>query len=455
MKKYFTLFIWLTFLSMTFLSSFTQTIKPLKFSLTESVSITIEHTADGKLFRMGEREPIEMEKQHTDLWFVPDLDMLIEIIRENTNGNVKALQLNQYQETVYLPLDQNISTLLIDAPDRVPEVLDELIPRLMIANNVPGVSMAGIEKGRLAWTRTYGVKTAGSDKPVTDSTLFEAASMSKAPFAYATLRLVDREKFDLDMPLVEISGEPYEKVVRNTPEDTLHKKITARMVFQHQTGFPNWSWGDPLIPSFVPGTDVGYSGEGFEFCQRVIEDITGLSLQEFMTRELFKPLGMQQSSFVWNDHFDEISAAGHDSDGNVITDRTIYNEPGNAAYTLYTTPSEYALFLIDVMGMSPSQGSLLSEESRIEMLTPTVLDPNRTGLPRAGERYADEVYWGLSWRAQETSTGTRFYHGGSNSTGFRCLTEFNPSTGYGLIIMTNGFGGSTLREKVFAIISKP
>jgi len=89
------------------------------------------------------------------------------------------------------------------------------------------------------------------------------------------------------------------------------------------------------------------------------------------------------------------------------------------------------------------------------MLHPTVLDPNRTGLPRAGDPISDEVYWGLSWRAQETSTGTRCYHGGSNSTGFRCLTEFNPSTGNGIIMMTYGFGGSTLRDKEFAIISKP
>jgi len=67
------------------------------------------------------------------------------------------------------------------------------------------------------------------------------------------------------------------------------------MVFQHQTGFPNWSWDDPLLPSFVPGTDVGYSGEGFEFYQKVVEYLTGLTLNEFMAEELFEPLGMTPS----------------------------------------------------------------------------------------------------------------------------------------------------------------
>jgi len=431
-----------------------QTDNVMEFSLTDSVSVIIHSTNDVYFFRLGDRKPIVMEHIEKNLWQVPELNIKAQYIHNSNDMDPDTLKLMRYRETLYLPANKDARTIFSDAPDRMPEILDELIPRLMITYDVPGVSMAGIEDGSISWTRTYGVKSADSDELVTDSTLFEAASMSKAPFAYATLCLVDRNKFDLDIPLVEISGEPYEKVVRDTPDDTLHKKITARMVFQHQTGFPNWSWDDPLLSYFTLGTDVEYSGEGFEFCQTVIEDLTGLPLQEFMSRELFKPLGMNQSSYVWNNHFHELSAEGHDFDGKVIPDRTIYREPGNAAYTLYTTPSEYALFLIDVMGMSPSQGSLVSEENRQEMLHPTVLDPNRTGLPRAGEPISDEVYWGLSWRSQKTTTGTRYSHGGSNSTGFRCLTELNPSTGYGLIIMTNGFGGSVLREKIFAIISK-
>ncbi len=427
----------------------------MEYYLTPDVPVTIKATTNDLLFSMGDMEPVHMEMTGRDMWKVPGTGIEIRFVREKVGGLVKALEMTRFMETVRLDAGVDPEELFGDAPERMPEVLDELVPRLMFANNVPGVSMAGIEDGEIAWTKTWGEEEAGSGNRVTDYTMFEAASMSKAPFAYVVLKMVDRGEFDLDKPLVDIYGRPYEKVVEDTPDDTLHKMITARMVFQHQSGFPNWSRSQPLLPSFEPGTGVRYSGEGFEFCQRVVEDLTGLPLNELMRKELFEPLGMDESSYIWEEHYPDISSAGHDSDGNVIEDRRIIEEPGNAAFTLYTTPAEYALFLIDVMGMTPSSGSLLTEESRKEMLNPTVHDPGRGSLPRAGEPVSEDVYWGLSWRALETSTGTRFHHGGSNSTGFRCLTEFNPSKGEGIIIMTNAVGGSSLRNEVFRMVSLP
>ncbi len=427
----------------------------VEYYLTPDVPVTIRTTANDLLFSIGDMEPVPMEMTGKDMWRDPGTGIDVRFIREKVGGLVKALEMTRFMETVHLEASVDPEALFEDAPQRMPEVLDELVPRLMIANNVPGVSMAGIDDGKVVWTREWGVKEAGSEERVTDATMFEAASMSKAPFAYVVLRMVDRGEFDLDRPLVDIYGTPYEKVVKDTPDDTLHKMITARMVFQHQTGFPNWSRDNPLLPAFEPGTDVRYSGEGFEFCQRVVEDITGLPLNRLMRKELFDPLDMELSNYIWEDHYPEISSSGHDSDGKVMEDRRIIEEPGNAAYTLYTTPYEYALFLIDVMGMTPSDGSLLTDESRQEMLNPTVHDPGRGSLPRAGEPVSEDVYWGLSWRALETTTGTRFHHGGSNSTGFRCLSEFNPEAGDGIIIMTNAVGGSSLRNEVFRMISLP
>lgn len=427
---------------------------PVKFALTKTVSITIDQTIEGTFIRMGNGKPMIMREIEEDLWFEPELDIYLHFKHNKHCGSIETLELRRYNEAIHLSAKQDSADLFPGAPQQIPEVFDEMIPRLMVAFNVPGVSIAGIENGRIAWTRAYGVKTAGNEEKITDSTLFEAASMSKAQFAYATLRMVDRGEFDLDIPLVIISGKPYEKVVRDTPGEPFHKKITARMVFQHQTGFPNWSSDDALKPLFEPGTGIGYSGEGFEFCQRVVEDITGLSLNEFMKKELFQPLGMDRSSFVWQDHFSDISSWGHDSDGNEILNRRIVTE-GNAAYSLYTTPSEYALFLIDLMNKTPGHGSLLSEESRLEMLNPTVHDPSRSSLPRAGETISDDVLWALSWRAQKTNTGMRFHHGGSNSTGFRCITEFDPASADGIVIMTNATGGSDLIDQVFKMTSLP
>ena len=63
---------------------------------------------------------------------------------------------------------------------------------------VPGVSIAVIEGGRIAWARGFGVKEAGKTDPVTPTTLFQAASISKPVAATAMLRLVERGTLNLD-----------------------------------------------------------------------------------------------------------------------------------------------------------------------------------------------------------------------------------------------------------------
>jgi CubicO group peptidase (beta-lactamase class C family) len=66
---------------------------------------------------------------------------------------------------------------------------------------VPGVQLAVIDQGKLAWIGSYGVARASGNQCVDDKTLFEAASVSKVVTALAVLRLVDKGTLDLDAPV--------------------------------------------------------------------------------------------------------------------------------------------------------------------------------------------------------------------------------------------------------------
>ena len=68
---------------------------------------------------------------------------------------------------------------------------------------VPGISIAVIEDGRISWHGAFGTKNADTGEPVTDETIFEAASLSKPVFAYAVMKLVDRGVVALDTPLAD------------------------------------------------------------------------------------------------------------------------------------------------------------------------------------------------------------------------------------------------------------
>ena len=79
--------------------------------------------------------------------------------------------------------------------------LERSIPQLLKDGDVPGLSIALVRNADLVWHHGFGVRNAITREPVTDNTVFEAASLSKPVFAYAVLKLVDQGKLDLDEPL--------------------------------------------------------------------------------------------------------------------------------------------------------------------------------------------------------------------------------------------------------------
>ncbi len=338
----------------------------------------------------------------------------------------------------------------------LPTSLDELVPALMAKHKVPGVSIVGIEDRHIAWERQYGVRCPGRPEPVGSQTLFEAASMSKLPAAYVALKLVEQGRLELDRPLTEYLDKPY------LADEPKHLKITARMVLSHTTGFPNWrngGWrnGGPLPVLAEPGTKFAYSGEGFTYLQRVMEQITGEPFERYVTRTLFEPLGITTASYLWKDGFEKLAAGLRPGQGDMPAKRTLYRA-ANAAYSLYCSPMEYALFLVEMLKRDRSAPHSLSVRSIDAMLTRTTKAEGRPPIVRGGVQSSEPTYYGLGWAIDATAGGDRIHHSGSNGskdTAFRCYCEFDPQRGSGLVIMTNAEGGRQLWEELIAAVSGP
>lgn len=126
--------------------------------------------------------------------------------------------------------------------EMTPRQIDQFITQLMDSTHVPGLSIAVIRGNNLRYSQGYGLTKADSTQRVTSATVFDAASLSKTVFAYAVLQLVEQGKIDLDKPLFEYLPYP------DAAEDERYKKITARMVLSHRTGFPNWRKNRKLPP---------------------------------------------------------------------------------------------------------------------------------------------------------------------------------------------------------------
>ena len=140
--------------------------------------------------------------------------------------------------------------------------LERDIPAWLADAMVPGLSVALVRDGRVAWTRGFGVARADTKEPVTEHTVFEAASLSKPVFAYAVLKLVDQRLLDLDRPLTSYLPGPYDVV-----DDPRVDQITARHVLSHRTGFPNWRQGPrdkpPLPIALHARRAIQLLGRGF------------------------------------------------------------------------------------------------------------------------------------------------------------------------------------------------
>ncbi len=305
------------------------------------------------------------------------------------------------------------------------DTLDAIIPALMQEAEVPGLSIAVIRGGEVAYVAGFGVRSTVTDPPVDAGTVFEAASLSKPVFAYAVLQIVDAGLLDLDRPLAEYL--PYDDIAH----DPRYRRITARMVLSHTSGFPNWRPKDgALTLAFEPGTQFSYSGEGYVYLQKVVEHLTGKPMHRLLEDTVLKRLGMTESGFIWEERFGPHIAVGHREDGTAL-DKFTPTE-GNAAWSLHTTAPDYARFLIAVMN-----GEGLSTATRKDMLSP--------------QADAEEgIQWGLGWGLQRTATGRRaFWHWGDNF-GYKCFAIVDPGRRAGMVYFTNSNNGMLILHALLA-----
>jgi CubicO group peptidase (beta-lactamase class C family) len=314
--------------------------------------------------------------------------------------------------------------------------LERDIPEFMRKDGVPGLEIAVIREGKLTWVHGFGVKEVKSGQPVTAETVFEAASLGKPVFAYGVLKLVEQGKLGLDVPLTTYLAKPY------VAGDERLGKITARIVLSHRTGFPNWRDGDSLTIYFTPGERFSYSGEGYIYLQRVVEQITGKPLNEYMTEAVFKPLGMTSSSYVWKSEFDALTATGHDGDGK--PEKKWKPDEAGAASTLNTTAKDYALFVAAVLN-----GVGLKAATLREMETPQVaLDPEcRICIKKEPKELSKNLFWGLGWGIQRVDGREVLWHWGDNGA-FKALVMADPKAKSGVVMFANSAKGLEVAKPV-------
>lgn len=216
---------------------------------------------------------------------------------------------------------------------------------------------------------------------------------------------------DLDRPLVAYQPDLF------ASEEPDLRRITARMILSHSSGLDNFGHTPPEALNFAPGAGFQYSGLGYARLQQVIERLTGKTLEALAREHVFQPLGMASSSYVWRPDLEPRLVLGHDAEGAPLSKR---RKParGNAAWSLYSTASDYARFVAFLLNRSDQDGPAA------DMLARQI-------------RITDQISWGLGWGLQETTPTPSLWHWGGNP-GFRSYVVAYPREKIGIVVLSNG-----------------
>ena len=354
---------------------------------------------------------------------------------ETTTASVLSIEIESRPEVL------QAKGVLFDYTAEKAESVDRAIQAMMAHYQVPGVSVALVKDAELVYHRTFGTQNAYSGEPVRDDTLFEAASVTKIAFAFVVNRMAERGEIDMDKPLYQYL--PFEDIAH----DERYKKITARYVLSHQTGFPNWRWqnDDGLLDiKFYPGIKYGYSGEGFEYLGRVVAHIAGKPLEQVVLEEVQRPMG-----FVENTHFSANEALAANAsrghwDGKAGPHE--FPEEIGVAHSMNTEAKALSNFMINLI---KREG--LSAEGYTNMLEPQIEVPLNENNP---------LQWpsrfGLGFYLMNSPYGLVFGHGGNNGN-FLAMFEIYDEHDMGYIIFANSNTGQSLIEHLreYLIIGKP
>lgn len=301
--------------------------------------------------------------------------------------------------------------------------LKKRIPEMMDSAGVQGLSVGIVKKGKLVWSRNFGVANAASKKPVSQTSVFEAASLSKPLFGYICMRLVEEGVLNLDKPLLEyVSKELIEKnFLGYKIQDNRFFKITARMCLSHSAGFPNG--GKYLV--YEPATDMHYSGTGFSLLQFIVETLTGKNLEILAQEYVFVPLGMESSSYLWNEKkFAKNIVNGHGSGGQ--TGGFSQHTRPSASYTLITNGADYGKFLAMLLSQQTLKAETFQEMWKVQS--------------KAKTNFLATMTWGLGFGLYETDLGTAFWHWGDMGI-VKAYVVGIPEEKSGLVMLSNSANG--------------
>lgn len=238
-----------------------------------------------------------------------------------------------------------INSIPEDKDARTKTRLDSMFTRWNKDNNFNG-SVLIAKEGKILLQKSYGIADKQGNVPLTDSTMFQLASVSKVITATAILILHERQLIDINLPFeTYFPGFNY-------------NGITIKQLLCHRSGLPNYIYflnekigkGDARLtnqevydemcfkapaPYLKPNKRFNYCNTNYALLALLAEKVTGKPFEDFLKEELFQPLGMRNTCTINDIDSSKIAKAYNqrwkpeeiDASDYVLGDKSVFSTP--------------------------------------------------------------------------------------------------------------------------------
>jgi len=319
------------------------------------------------------------------------------------------------------------SALAAQAPPRFAARVDSLVKAEMALQELVGLSLAVIHRGRIVLERGWGFANLEHRVPATPATVYQSGSVGKQFTAGAIMLLVQEGRAGLDDPVT--------RFFPDAPDQW--RAVTIRHLLTHTSGAGDYPddfdfrrdytedqvraivLAQPL--AFTPGSEWRYSNFGYVLLGTIIRHVTGKFYGDFLAERIFAPLGMTTARIIAEADIVPHRAAGYRREDGVLLNQEW------VAPTINTT-ADGSLYLT-VRDMARWDSAL----SGTRLFTPASLALIRTPVTLSG---GGTHPYGFGWRVGEAGGHRYMAHGGSWQ-GFKSYIVRYPEDGLTVVVFAN------------------
>ena len=335
-----------------------------------------------------------------------------------------------------------------------PENLNS-ISNKMSELKIPALSLTIINQGQIEWSDVYQNPNFYTEEKLDNTSIFQAASLSKPVTFMAALRMHSAGEIDLDKNIQDYLKEFELPIGKQTEENP----VTFRNIFSHTSGLNAGGYQgysqELDLPSDMdillgkegvnsaaievvntPNEALIYSGGGYTLAEVALQDRYNDDFAKIMKKWILDPAGMKSSDFIqpipstWSNRI----AKGHTQSGNIL-EGGWRNYPEQAAAGLWSNSSDLAKFLIEIYNAYQGNNSILST-SDIKSIINQERDGHIYGF--VTERNGDDI---------------SITHYGGNA-GYRTSMTISLTSGNGLVYLINSDNGVSLGNELLLSASE-